>query len=73
MVKRLTEIINIPYAPLSSPINSKGLDCEKLINDPFEVVDEMFTGFVAANDRIVKAVGKRSIARVQSQFLARLE
>lgn len=46
---------------------------KKLINDPFEVVDEMFTGFVAANDRIVKAVGKRSIARVQSQFLARLE
>lgn len=39
---------------------------KKLINDPFEVVDEMFTGFVAANDRIVKAVGKRSIARVQS-------
>jgi dihydroxyacetone kinase len=29
---------------------------KELINDPFEVVDEMFTGFVAANDRIVKAM-----------------
>ena len=39
---------------------------KKLINDPFEVVDEMFEGFVRANDHIVKAVGKRSIARVES-------
>ncbi|NBO06941.1 MAG: dihydroxyacetone kinase subunit DhaK [Actinobacteria bacterium] len=39
---------------------------KKLINDPFEVVDEMFEGFVKANDQIVRAVGKRSIARVES-------
>lgn len=39
---------------------------KKLINDPFEVVDEMFEGFVRANDHIVKAVGKRSIARLES-------
>jgi len=30
---------------------------KKLINDPFEVVDEMFEGFISANAQIIKAVG----------------
>jgi dihydroxyacetone kinase len=45
---------------------------KKLINDPFEVVDEMFEGFVRANDHIVKAVGKRSIARIESPIAGKV-
>jgi len=45
---------------------------KKLINDPFEVVDEMFEGFVSANDHIIKPVGKRSIARVQSPIAGKV-
>jgi len=39
---------------------------KKLINDPFDVVEEMLDGFLEANDDIVKRVGRRSIARVAS-------
>lgn len=39
---------------------------KKLINDPFDVVEEMVEGFIAANDRIVKRVGRRTIARIAS-------
>jgi dihydroxyacetone kinase-like protein len=39
---------------------------KKLINDPFDVVEEMIEGFIAANDQIVKRVGRRTIARLQS-------
>ena len=45
---------------------------KKLINDPFEVVDEMFEGFVSANDHIIKPVGKRSIARIQSPIAGKV-
>ena len=45
---------------------------KKLINDPFEVVDEMFEGYVRANDHIVKAVGKRSIARIESPIAGKV-
>jgi dihydroxyacetone kinase len=39
---------------------------KKLINDPFDSVEEMVAGFVLANDRIVKKIGHRSIARHDS-------
>jgi dihydroxyacetone kinase-like protein len=39
---------------------------KKLINDPFDVVEEMVEGFIAANDHIVKRVGRRTIARLES-------
>jgi dihydroxyacetone kinase-like protein len=39
---------------------------KKLINDPFDMVEEMVDGFLAANDDIVKRVGRRSIARLAS-------
>jgi dihydroxyacetone kinase-like protein len=39
---------------------------KKLINDPFDVVEEMVEGYLAANDHIIKRVGKRSIARANS-------
>lgn len=39
---------------------------KKLINDPFDMVEEMVDGFISANDDIVKRVGRRSIARLAS-------
>ena len=39
---------------------------KKLINDPFDMVEEMVDGFLSANDDIVRRVGRRSIARVSS-------
>ncbi len=39
---------------------------KKLINDPFDMVEEMVDGFISANDEIVKRVGRRSIARLES-------
>ena len=39
---------------------------KKLINDPFDVVEEMVEGYVSANDHIIKRVGKRAIARANS-------
>jgi len=39
---------------------------KKLINDPFDMVEEMVDGFISANDDIVKRVGRRSIARLES-------
>ena len=39
---------------------------KKLINDPFDMVEEMVDGFLSANDDIVRRVGRRSIARVAS-------
>jgi phosphoenolpyruvate---glycerone phosphotransferase subunit DhaK len=37
---------------------------KKLINDPFDVVDEMLEGFVAAHADIVRLVGERAVARI---------
>jgi dihydroxyacetone kinase len=45
---------------------------KKLINDPFDVVDEMFEGFISANDHIIKPVGKRSIARLESPIAGKV-
>lgn len=39
---------------------------KKLINDPFDVVEEMVEGFIAANNEIVRRVGRRTIARIAS-------
>ena len=39
---------------------------KKLINDPFDMVEEMVDGFISANDDIVKRVGRRTIARLAS-------
>ena len=36
---------------------------KKLINDPFDVVDEMVEGFVAAHADVVRQVGERAVAR----------
>lgn len=36
---------------------------KKLINDPFDAVDEMVDGFVAAHADIVRLVGERTVAR----------
>ncbi len=37
---------------------------KKLINDPFDVVDEMLEGFVAAHGGLVRLVGERVVARL---------
>jgi phosphoenolpyruvate---glycerone phosphotransferase subunit DhaK len=37
---------------------------KKLINDPFDVVDEMLEGFVAAHGRVVRLAGERVVARL---------
>jgi phosphoenolpyruvate---glycerone phosphotransferase subunit DhaK len=39
---------------------------KKLINDPFDVVEEMLEGFCAAHDDLVKRVGRRAIARLDA-------
>jgi dihydroxyacetone kinase-like protein len=36
---------------------------KKLINDPFDAVDEMLEGFVAAHADVVRLVGERAVAR----------
>ena len=36
---------------------------KKLINDPFDAVDEMVDGFVAAHADVVRLVGERVVAR----------
>ena len=36
---------------------------KKLINDPFDAVDEMVEGFVAAHGDVVRLVGERAVAR----------
>jgi len=37
---------------------------KKLINDPFDFVEEMLEGFCAAHDDLIRRVGRRAIARV---------
>jgi phosphoenolpyruvate---glycerone phosphotransferase subunit DhaK len=39
---------------------------KKLINDPFDVVEEMLEGFCAAHDDLIKRVGHRAIARLDA-------
>ncbi len=45
---------------------------KKLINDPFDTVQELFEGFVSANDHLIKQVGHRSIARVESPIAGKV-
>ena len=45
---------------------------KKLINDPFDMVEEMVDGFLSANDDIVRRVGRRSIARVASPIAGKV-
>ena len=39
---------------------------KKLINDPFDVVEEMLEGFCDAHDDLIKRVGRRAIARIDA-------
>lgn len=39
---------------------------KKLINDPFDFVEEMLEGFCAAHDDLIKRVGRRAIARIDA-------
>ncbi len=39
---------------------------KKLVNDPFDFVEEMLEGFCAAHDDLVKRVGRRAIARIDA-------
>ena len=45
---------------------------KKLINDPFDTVQELFEGFVSANDHLIKQVGHRSIARIESPIAGKV-
>jgi dihydroxyacetone kinase len=40
---------------------------KKLINDPFDAVDEMVEGFVAAHGDVVRRVGERAVARYPAE------
>jgi phosphoenolpyruvate---glycerone phosphotransferase subunit DhaK len=39
---------------------------KKLLNDPFDFVEEMLEGYCAAHDDLVKRVGRRAIARIDA-------
>jgi phosphoenolpyruvate---glycerone phosphotransferase subunit DhaK len=39
---------------------------KKLINDPFDFVEESLDGFVLAHEHLIKRVGKRAVARVDA-------
>lgn len=39
---------------------------KKLINDPFDVVEEMLDGFCSAHADLIKRVGRRAIARIDA-------
>lgn len=39
---------------------------KKLINDPFDFVEESLDGFVLAHEHLVKRVGKRAVARIDA-------
>ena len=45
---------------------------KKLINDPFDTVQELFEGFASANDHLIKQVGHRSIARIESPIAGKV-
>jgi phosphoenolpyruvate---glycerone phosphotransferase subunit DhaK len=39
---------------------------KKLLNDPFDFVEEMLEGYCAAHDDLVKRVGRRAVARIDA-------
>ena len=45
---------------------------KKLINDPFDFVEEMLEGYLAAHDDKVKRVGRRAIARIDAPIAGKV-
>ena len=45
---------------------------KKLINDPFDFVEEMLEGFCAAHDDLIKRVGRRAIARLEAPIMGKV-
>jgi dihydroxyacetone kinase len=45
---------------------------KKLINDPFDFVEEMLEGYCAAHDDMVKRVGRRAIARIDAPIMGKV-
>ena len=45
---------------------------KKLINDPFDFVEEMLDGFCAAHDDQIKRVGRRAIARIDAPIMGKV-
>jgi dihydroxyacetone kinase len=45
---------------------------KKLINDPFDFVEEMLDGFCSAHDDMIKRVGRRAIARIDAPIMGKV-
>lgn len=45
---------------------------KKLINDPFDFVEEMIDGFCSAHDDLIKRVGRRAIARIDAPIMGKV-
>ncbi len=45
---------------------------KKLINDPFDFVEEMLEGFCLAHDDIIRRVGRRAVARVDAPIAGKV-
>jgi len=45
---------------------------KKLINDPFDVVEEMVEGYCAAHDDVLKRVGRRAVARIDAPIAGKV-
>jgi dihydroxyacetone kinase len=45
---------------------------KKLINDPFDFVEEQLDGFVQAHDDLVKRVGRRAVARIDAPIAGKV-
>ncbi len=45
---------------------------KKLINDPFDFVEESLEGFVLAHEHLIKRVGKRAVARVDAPIAGKV-
>jgi dihydroxyacetone kinase len=45
---------------------------KKLINDPFDFVEEMLDGFCLAHDDLIRRVGRRAIARIDAPIMGKV-
>jgi dihydroxyacetone kinase len=45
---------------------------KKLINDPFDFVEEQLDGFVQAHDDLIKRVGRRAVARIDAPIAGKV-
>jgi len=45
---------------------------KKLINDPFDVVEEMVEGYCAAHDDVLQRVGRRAVARIDAPIAGKV-